>query len=595
MTSIIRLLEPHLINQIAAGEVIERPFSAIKELVENAIDAGSTQVDIMVRDGGKSYIGVSDNGCGMTEEELLLSVERHATSKLKDNDLFHISTLGFRGEALPSIGSVSRLKITSIREGAQEAWELSVEGGAKSPLKPAQRLSGSLIEVRDLFYATPARLKFLRATPTELQAIRESLERLAMAHPEVGFTLKDENRTIFQYRPQINLLMRLQEIMGKEFMDNSIPLDLDRDGYVVKGYASLPTYHRASSTHQYLFVNQRPVKDKVLMGVIKAAYQDVLARDRYPVVSIFLTLPPEDVDMNVHPAKTEVRFQDVQKVRSLILSAIRSGIHGQSQQAATHVAQATLASFRPNVVPMQQTRMPLGVAHRPSYSPATQTHQSIARPTYPIDLREAEQTYEASYEPQIQDGPLGQARAQLHNTYIISETSSGIVIIDQHAAHERLVYESLKAAREKSGVPRQMLLIPEVIEMSEESCTQLLAIKNDLASCGLVIEPLGHKAITVREVPAAIGEVNVQRLLQDLADELQELGGALSLQDRMDAVCSSMACHGSIRAGRRMQIDEMNALLRQMESTAYSAQCNHGRPTYVELKLSDVERLFGRK
>lgn len=590
MTSRIRILEPHLINQIAAGEVIERPFSAIKELVENAIDAGSTQVDIVVRDGGKSYIGVSDNGCGMTEEELLLAVERHATSKLKDNDLFHISTLGFRGEALPSIGSVSRLKITSLREGNPEAWELSVEGGAKSPLKPAQRLQGSLIEVRDLFYATPARLKFLRATTTELQAIRESLERLAMAHPEVGFSLKDDQRQVFQYTPQTSLLSRLQEIMGGEFMQNSIPLDFEREGYVVKGYASLPTFHRASSTHQYLFVNQRPVKDKVLMGVIKAAYQDVLARDRHPVVAIFLTLPPEEVDMNVHPAKTEVRFQDVQKVRSLILSTIRNGIHAQSQQASSHVAQATITAFRPNVIPLHQTQLPLSTRHTSTY---TRPPVSATAPQY--SLKEEEQAYEVSPEPQVQDGPLGQARAQLHNTYIISETSAGIVITDQHAAHERLVYESLKASRAKTGVPRQILLIPEVVEMSEESCTQLLSIREDLAACGLLIEPLGNKSLTVREVPAVVGEVNVQTLLQDLADELQELGGALSLQDRLDAVCSSMACHGSVRAGRRMQVEEMNALLRQMESTAYSAQCNHGRPTYVELKLSDVERLFGRR
>ncbi|MEB3701690.1 DNA mismatch repair protein MutL [Candidatus Bealeia paramacronuclearis] len=595
MTSRIRLLEPHLINQIAAGEVIERPFSAIKELVENSIDAGATQIDVIVRDGGKSYISVSDNGCGMTEEELQLAVERHATSKLKDSNLFQISTLGFRGEALPSIGSVSRLHITSLYEGAQDAWTFSIEGGTKSPLKPAQRLSGTLIEVRDLFYATPARLKFLRATTTELQAIRESLDRLAMAHPQVGLSLKDDQRVIFNYRAQKNLMDRLQEIMGGEFMENSIPLDLERDGYVVKGYVSLPTYHRATANHQYLFVNQRPVKDRVLMGVIKAAYQDVLARDRHPLVALFLTLPPEAVDMNVHPAKTEVRFQDVQKVRSLMISAIRHGIHGESQRASSHTAQVAIAALRPPMLPLNQGKLHLAASHRPAFTPPSQSLVAPFEVPVYSHLSENESTYEETPTPQIQYGPLGQARAQLHSTYIISETPSGIVIVDQHAAHERLVYESLKAARMTQNVPRQMLLIPEVVELKEADCARLLTLKNDLGACGLGIEALGDQSLLVREIPAALGEINPKSLLQDLADELSELGEALSLQDRLDAVCSSMACHGSVRAGRRMQIEEMNALLRQMESTAYSAQCNHGRPTYVELKLSDVEKLFGRK
>ena len=606
----IRLLPPNLVNQIAAGEVVERPASVVKELVENALDAGARRIDVHLREGGRSLIVIEDDGKGMTREELALAVERHATSKLPDDDLVHIHSFGFRGEALPSIGAVGRLAIASRARGADTAWAISVDGGVKSAPEPAARGDGTRVELRDLFYAVPARLKFLKSPRSESNAAQEIVERLAMAHPDVAFTLRDEERLALRLPaigadllqdPAAATLERLGAIMGRDFADNAAQLDAMRESVRLTGFAGLPTLNRATSTQQFLFVNGRPVKDRLIIGAIRGAYQDFLARDRHPMVALFVDLPAEEVDVNVHPAKAEVRFRDAALVRGLIVSAIRAALAEAGHRASSTVAASTLGSF---TAPSQFTQLSTPPASWRGYttgparsSPglAAQAMAAFAPLSAEIDRPSARVEAVPAADSAAAAHPLGVARAQLHETYVVAQTADGIVIVDQHAAHERLVYERMKAALDSGAVARQALLIPEVVELDGPNAERLTARAGELAELGLVIEGFGAGAIVVREVPALLGQSDVRGLIQDLADELAELGDALSLKERLQEVCSTMACHGSVRAGRRLTQPEMDALLRQMEATPHSGQCNHGRPTYVELKLADIERLFGRR
>ena len=600
----IRLLPSNLVNRIAAGEVVERPSSVVKELVENAIDAGATRIDVVLRDGGRSEITVADNGRGMSKDELALAVERHATSKLPDDDLERIATLGFRGEALPSIASVSRFAIASRASGADEAWRLSVEGGVKGRPEPAAHPEGTRVEVRDLFYATPARLKFLKTERTELFQAVDAVNRLAMAHPEIAFTLKDGDASKIKLPASAGDLFaarldRLAAIMGRDFRDNALPIDAAREGIRLTGFAGLPTLNRGNAALQYLFVNGRPVRDKLLYGAIRGAYQDFLARDRHPLVALFVEAPGDTVDVNVHPTKAEVRFRDPGLVRGLIVGALRQALAEAGHRASTTVADAALGALRrhegtrPDLPYGQSTGVPRGLAEsavRYQAPPAQGGLATFDRPSAPPDAGMA-----ADETPAAVDHPLGAARAQLHETYVVAQTRDGLVIVDQHAAHERLVYEKMKESLGRTGVARQGLLIPEVVELDEASADRLAARAGELAELGLVLERFGEGAVVVREVPALLGPTDVQGLVRDLADELAELGETLALKERLEEVCGTMACHGSVRAGRRLNGQEMDALLRQMEATPHSGQCNHGRPTYVELKLADIEKLFGRR
>ena len=601
----IRLLPANLVNQIAAGEVVERPASAVKELVENAIDAGAGRIEVVLGEGGQALISVTDDGCGMTPDELELAVERHATSKLPDDDLFDIKALGFRGEALPSIGSVARLRLTSRPKGADSAWTLLVEGGAKGKPEPAAHPFGTRVEVRDLFFATPARLKFMKTPRSELGHARDVLERLAMAHPRVGFSLADEARSVLKFPPcngddETARLERLAAVLGRDFGPASIAIEAEREGILLSGRVGLPTHNKATSTAQYLFVNGRPVRDRQLTGAVRAAYQDVLAHDRHAVVALFLHLPAETVDVNVHPAKAEVRFSDPGLVRGLIIGAIKHALANAGHRAAQPSSGlGALGAFRPQVsVPLTQ-HQPSFASWAPPQRPSYGQIERAAEAQAPLGLSEfypqgrvTEAPPQDAAEPSY---PLGVARGQVHNTYIIAQTEDGLVIVDQHAAHERLVYERMKEALASGGVARQGLLIPEVVELDETSIARLLSRAEELDSLGLSIEPFGPGAVAVREVPALLGDCDVKGLVRDLADELAEWGEALALKDKLAHVCGTMACHGSVRAGRKLNAQEMNALLRQMEATPHSGQCNHGRPTYVELKLADIEKLFGRR
>jgi len=600
--SSIRRLPETLVNRIAAGEVVERPASAVKELVENAIDAGATRIDVVARDGGRTLISVSDDGCGMTADELALAVQRHATSKLPDDDLTAILTMGFRGEALPSIGAVGRLAITSRVPGADSAWRIEVEGGLVGEPEPAAHPPGTRVELRDLFYATPARLKFLRGERSEGNAIADVLNRLAMARPEIGFSLSDGARERFRHAAESGdlfdaRLKRLARVMGREFADNALALDATRDGARLTGYAGLPTLNRGNAQHQYLFVNGRPVRDRLLVGAVRGAYQDFLARDRHPLVALFLEVVPRQVDVNVHPAKAEVRFRDAGSIRGLIVGALRHALAEAGHRASTTVAAAALGAARPGAAPSGGYQY--SWAERP---PSRGLAERAAAFQAPLDPMPPAAPPGAALDPgEVSEGetgrswPLGAARAQLHGTYVVAQTADGLVIVDQHAAHERLVYERMKAALADRGVARQGLLLPEVVELDEAAASRLAARADELAELGLVLEAFGEGAVVVRETPALLGQVDAQALVRDLADELAELGEALALKERLEDVCSTMACHGSVRAGRRLNGDEMNALLREMEATPHSGQCNHGRPTYVELKLADIEKLFGRR
>ncbi len=598
----LRLLPETLVNRIAAGEVVERPASAVKELVENALDAGAGQVEVVLRDGGRSLIAVTDDGCGMTPEELTLAVERHATSKLPDDDLVRIASLGFRGEALPSIGAVSRMTVTSRPAGAAEAWRLTIEGGRKAAPEPAAQARGTRVEVRDLFFATPARLKFLKTPRTEYGHAEDTMARLAMAFPQVGFSLSDGSRTTLRLAAAEGdlfdaRLQRLGAILGKDFAENALAIEAEREGLKLSGHIGLPTLNRANARHQYLFVNGRPVRDKLLHGAVRGAYRDFLAHDRHPLLALFLELPPEAVDVNVHPMKAEVRFRDPGLVRGLIVGACRHALSEAGHRASTTVAQAALGALRAGDAPAgaayayrpPSTTLPRGLAEA-----GAAYHAPLPELAQPPGARAAEAAPEAGTEAE-DDYPLGAARAQLHATYIVAQTGDGIVIVDQHAAHERLVYERMKRELAEKGVARQILLIPEVVELEEGACARLLARAEELAEIGLVLEAFGPGAVVAREVPALLGQPDVQRLVADLADELAELDQAFTVKEKLEEVCGTLACHGSVRAGRRLNTEEMNALLRQMEATPHSGQCNHGRPTYVELKLADIERLFGRR
>ncbi len=602
----IRVLPPVLVSRIAAGEVIERPASATKELVENALDAGARRIDVTIESGGRNLIRVADDGAGMSAEELSLAVERHATSKLPDEDLLNIHFFGFRGEALPSIGAVSRLTLTSRAQGNTEGWSLKVEGGEKSEAKPASCNQGTIVEVRDLFYATPARLKFLKTERTEQQQIAEIIERIAMAHPDVAFRLQADGKEIFSLPAEVPdmldaRLKRLSRILGKSFGENAVPVDAEREGIHLTGYAGLPTLNRGTSSAQYLFVNGRPVRDRLLLGVVKVAYQDFLAHDRHPIVALFLDVPPEQVDVNVHPAKAEVRFRDNATVRGLIITALRHALEAAGFRASSTVSQAALAAFSAPSGPMPGASFPShsGASFQFAETPASfrQPFSSAYQPT----LHAVGEVLHARHEPPPENEqeliarPLGVARGQLHETYIVAQNNDGIVIVDQHAAHERLVYEKMKKDLAASRLKTQRLLLPEVVEMDHQKVAALIEHKETLAKFGLVIEALGDRAITVRETPAVLGETNVQQLINDLADDVQEYGETFALTKSVEHVCETMACHGSVRAGRRLNVHEMNALLREMEATPHSGQCNHGRPTYIELKLADIEKLFGRR
>jgi DNA mismatch repair protein MutL len=609
----LRLLPETLVNRIAAGEVVERPAAALKELLENALDAGARNIEAVLRDGGRSYLSVSDDGHGMTPEELALAVERHATSKLPEDDLVHIATLGFRGEALPSIGAVSRMTVTSRAKGAGEAWSLAVEGGRKGAVEPAALGRGTRVEVRDLFYATPARLKFLKSARAEQMQARDALTRLAMAHHRVGFVLSDGQRDLLnlpaaQGELFESRLSRLSAILGRDFAENALAIDAEREGIKLTGHIGLPTLNRANAQAQYLFVNGRPVRDKLLYGAVRGAYRDFLAHDRHPMLALFLEVPPALVDVNVHPAKTEVRFRDPALVRGLIVSALKHALAEAGHRASTTVSLAALGAMTPGAMASSgggpvyvqagtRSTLPRGLAEA-----AAAYHAPLPGLAQVPAARPAEAIGETALEPNgdpdevlAEAYPLGAARAQLHGTYIVAQNEDGIVIVDQHAAHERLVYEGMKAELAAGRVAAQLLLLPEVVELDEPAAERLAARAEELAEIGLRLEAFGPGAVVVRETPALLGEVDVQRLVRDLADELAELGEALTLTSSLEAVCSTMACHGSVRAGRLLNAAEMNALLRQMEATPHSGQCNHGRPTYVELKLADIERLFGRR
>jgi DNA mismatch repair protein MutL len=596
----IRRLSEGTVNRIAAGEVVERPAAAIKELVENAIDAGAGRITIASSNGGADLLLVEDDGIGMNAEELRLAIERHATSKLPiaqgEDDLSHIVTMGFRGEALPSIGAVARLTLTS-RTKDGEAAQIQVDGGAVTGPAPAGFLSkgqhGTRAEVRELFYATPARLKFLKSARSEDLAILDTIKRLAMARPDIAFHLTMDGRTALDLPAAGDLLdgrlPRLAKIMGREFGDNAAKVDAVREGVSLSGYAGLPTYNRANAQMQYLFVNGRPVRDKLLVGAVRGAYADFLARDRHPALALFVDCDPAFVDVNVHPAKTEVRFRDAGLVRGLIVGALKHALAGAGHRASTTVAEAALSAFQrqspnpssPGFAPPAYASSAPYVAREPS---------SLFAGGAPISAR----VEETPVEPPS-SLPLGVARAQLHETYVVAQTADGIVIVDQHAAHERLVYERMKKALANGGVQRQPLLIPEVVDLDPAEVTRVASRAAELAELGLVIEAFGPDAVVVREVPAMLGKLDVKAMVRDLADEIAETGNALPLKEKLEEVAGTLACHMSVRAGRRLNAEEMNQLLREMEATPHSGQCNHGRPTYVELKLADIEKLFGRR
>ncbi len=617
----IRRLPEHLVNRIAAGEVVERPFAVVKELVENALDAGARRVEVFFHGGGRTLIEVADDGCGMSREDLRLAVERHATSKLEDDDLVHIATLGFRGEALASIGAVSRMSIVSRAEGAPEAWEIRVEGGRVAESKPAARPRGTTVSVRDLFFATPARLKFLRSEQAENREAAQTVRRLAMAHPEVAFLLATERRRMVDL-PAQSPEARMAAIMGRDFATSSFAVEAEREGYRLHGRASLPTLNHGQPSMQFLFVNGRPVQDRQLTGALRAAYRDVLAAGRHPYVALFIECAPELVDVNVHPAKREVRFRDPALVRGLIVRALREGLDAAAHRAADRLGDnlhSVVAGRRRQDAPpseelsrrIMEAQAPLPSSAQKEPAPAFGLAETpdkrngldegavsagmVSGRSGPGPLAEPAARPSEVPDADALSKPLGAALAQFHDTYILSQTEDGIVIVDQHAAHERLVYERLKRQREMEGIAVQPLLVPEVVDLPPDHAEALLGAAEELQSLGLKVEPFGDGAVVVREVPAVLAGGGIAKLVTDLAADMAEQELPLSLSERLDHVLATMACHHSVRAGRRLNREEMDALLREMERTPRSAQCNHGRPTYVKLTLADVERLFGRK
>lgn len=615
----IRILPNNLVNQIAAGEVVERPASVLKELVENSIDAGATSVEVTLVDGGKSLMIISDNGKGMSKDELPIAVERHATSKLPDDNLFNINFLGFRGEALPSISSVARLSITSRVAGAENAWKIEVNGGEKSEVVPAALSKGTRIEVRDLFYATPARLKFLKTAASETGQCVDIMNRIALANPHISFYLNDEKGKKIALNAQQGELFdarlkRLADVMGKEFGENSFLIDAQRESLRISGFASLPTLNKANSLSQYLFVNNRPVRDKLLLGAIKGAYQDVLERNRYPMCALYFDIDPAYVDVNVHPAKAEVRFYDNSLVRGLLVSALRNALNQAGQRASNVMdiaafVQDQIPEFDINGVKLpekadleetpfnfrQEPQRPYGGFAFQGYSRSSGGARQAVLPE--LERKFSVQTEESVPAAQIcteEAGPLGLAKAQFHDTYIISQTEDSIIVVDQHAAHERIVMEKMKDNLARGNVASQMLLIPEVVDLKPSEKMRILENAEELGKLGLQIEEFGPSAIIVREIPALLGDCDVKALVRDVVEEMAEWGKGFELTEKLHLVCATMACHGSVRAGRRLNVDEMNHLLRDMERTPHSGQCNHGRPTYIELKIADFEKLFHR-
>ncbi|MBZ9980463.1 MULTISPECIES: DNA mismatch repair endonuclease MutL [unclassified Mesorhizobium] len=623
----IRQLSETMINQIAAGEVIERPASVVKELVENALDAGAGKVEVVTSGGGLNLIRVTDDGFGIPEQELSLAIARHCTSKLAE-DIHDIRSLGFRGEALPSIGSVSRLSIRSRTAASDSAAEIGIEGGRISPVRPAAANRGTTVEVRDLFFATPARLKFMKGERAESSATSDVVKRIAIAFPTVRFTLSGSDRSTLELPATDDSadgrLRRIAQVMGAEFPDNSIAIDAMREGVHLTGHVSIPSFTRANALQQYAYVNGRPVRDKLIAGAIRGAFADVLPRDRHAVTVLFLTLDPAIVDVNVHPAKADVRFRDPGLVRGLIVGAIRQALAEAGIRAATSGAAGMMAAFRPGATSYAHGGPANG--HR-SYEAAYRASGSAGfdrarSPQRPLDMEFQGSGFErnggfgeneqaafdagpiASADARAGQGEaaetllgtvLGAARAQVHENYIVAQTRDSLVIVDQHAAHERLVYEALKNALHARAVPSQMLLLPEIVDLPEEDAERLATHSETLARFGLGIERFGPGAVAVRETPSMLGETNVQQLVRDLADEIADNDTVDTLKERLDKIAATMACHGSVRSGRLLKAEEMNALLRQMEATPGSGTCNHGRPTYIELKLADIERLFGRR
>lgn len=607
---IINRLSTDAINQIAAGEVIERPASALKEIVENSLDAGARLINIWCDDGGLGRILVEDDGNGIEKEDLPIAILRHATSKLSPNiegkiDLTNINSLGFRGEALPSIGSISRLTISSKTKNSNQAWQIEVNGGQVGSIKPcawASLNSGTRIEIRDLFFSTPARLKFMKSPRAEILAINDIIKRLALSRPDVSFCLYIDGKNSFRAiagNEEIaqNRLKRARDILGNDIAQDCLFIDTMRAELKLFGLASLPTASRADSRHQYLFVNGRPVKDPMLKGIARAAYQDVLARDRHPVLALFLEVPPNFVDVNVHPAKTEVRFKDAALVRGLIIGALRHAIGTIEVRPSISLSSQTFGALG-NSLKLQNNYQHdysrQNISKNPTFyeggfGEINRDFAPLAKPSEAIENDIADNNISQN------DFPLGAAKAQIHNTYIIAQTNQGIAIIDQHAAHERLVLEKMKNAILGKSISRQPLLIPDIVELDKDDCQRLLEKSHEFEEFGLIIENFGDGAILVRETPAMLGKINCKNLLQDLADEIATFDKALSLKEKIDEILASMACHGSVRAGRSLNAFEMNAILREMEQTPRSGQCNHGRPTFIILGLDDIEKLFGRK
>jgi DNA mismatch repair protein MutL len=616
----IRRLPEKLVNRIAAGEVVERPAAALKELVENAIDAGSTRISIRINEGGIARMEIEDNGCGMTPADMALALERHATSKLPDDAIEDVATLGFRGEALPSIASVAQLTIESRVAGA-DGWRRVVDNGAVVAEGPAALAPGTRVTVHDLFSRIPARKKFLRSPRSEYAACLDVVRRLAMARPDIAFTLEHDGRRVLDVQGDQDQLSRVSALTHRDLATNSIGVDLERGDVYLGGVISLPTYNRGVADHQYLFVNGRPVKDKLLVGALRAAYADLLARDRHPVVALFLDVPPREVDVNVHPAKTEVRFRDPQLIRGLIVGGLRRALDEHGFRAVQRPAEAALAAWQQEPVapaPSPQggflfTPRPEGQGYQGRYGGSSGSSALFGAPDVPAAADEA-RVYDrvtpfagaaaplqgraelaTGPVPHAESHPLGIARGQIANTYIVAEAEDGLVIVDQHAAHERLVLEQLKRGMEGQGTASQGLLLPEVVELDEVACDRLEAAADQLNALGVDLERFGPCAMVVRATPAMLGKVDCQKLVTDMADDLAGYDAALGLSEKIELVAATMACHGSVRAGRTLSVLEMNALLRQMEVTPHSGQCNHGRPTWVKLAMDDVEKLFGRK
>ena len=608
MTAQVQRLDNGMINRIAAGEVIERPASVVKELVENAIDAGAHNIEVVTAGGGKNLIRVSDDGAGMSKVDLRLAVERHCTSKLTD-DLLNIRTLGFRGEALPSIGAVSRLSIATRQRDADNGFVINVADGHIEDPAPSAWAKGTRVEVSDLFFSVPARLKFLKSDRAETNAITDVVRRMAIANPNVGVTLAGQDRSETHYpraqeeNEQTAQAERLRQVLGQEFIDNSIAISEEREGVKLSGFISIPTFDRANSLHQFLCVNGRPVRDPLLLSALRGGYSDTLTRGRFPVVALFITLDPNHVDVNVHPAKTDVRFRDPGLIRGLLVGAIKRALCESGLRADSSGTQATLDAFR------RQNNPSPDFAH-PSYQRPANAHwdaqNSPSRPINgfsdaPQSAFDATDTPSARAETIIEEDealthhPLGAARAQLHENYIVAQSDDGLVLIDQHAAHERLVYERMKNNLDQNGIARQILLIPDIVDLPEADVNNIIARTDELAKVGLIVDAFGPGAIAVRETPALLGEVDAGALIRDLADELAEWDKTTLIRDKLNAIASRMACHGSVRSGRRLNAEEMNCLLREMEKTPNSGQCNHGRPTFITLSLSEIEKLFDRR